>query len=309
MASGIEHVASAARAAGAEVARERAIGPSTTLRVGGEAALIVTVHDEDAIVRTVGAAYRFGVPLLVLGRGSNLLVPDSGWPGLVLRLGSGLRGIRIEGTRVVVGGAEPMPSVAVRTARAGLAGFAWGASVPGSMGGGVRMNAGAHGADMSDSLVSARVVDGRSGSVEEWDRDRFEFGYRASSLGPLMIVAQVTLRLHASSPDVELTEIETIMDWRRRNQPLDRPSCGSVFVNPPGVSAGELIERAGLKGHRHGGAQISTRHANFIVTEPGATATDVEALIALTIDRVREVTGFELRTEVVRPRPDEETER
>ena len=275
----------------------------TTLRVGGPADVLVTVDDEDALLHSVRTVVSHAVPMLVLGRGSNLLVGDAGWPGVVIRLGAGLRGISIEGTTVRCGGAEPMPSVAVRTAQAGLAGFAWGAAVPGSMGGGVRMNAGAHGADMSDALVSARVLDPAVGRIEEWRPERLALGYRHSALPEAAIVTSVTLALTTADPATVLAEIDAIRAWRREHQPLNRPSCGSVFTNPPGTSAGALIDRVGLKGTRVGGAEVSGTHANFIVTSPGACASDVEQLIALVARRVREETGIELSAEVVRPGP------
>ncbi len=275
----------------------------TTLRVGGPADVLVTVDDEDALLHSVRTVVSHAVPMLVLGRGSNLLVGDAGWPGVVIRLGAGLRGISIEGATVRCGGAEPMPSVAVRTAQAGLAGFAWGAAVPGSMGGGVRMNAGAHGADMSDALVSARVLDPAVGRIEEWGPERLAHGYRHSALPEAAIVTSVTLALTTASPATVLAEIDAIRAWRREHQPLNRPSCGSVFTNPPGTSAGALIDRVGLKGTRVGGAEVSGTHANFIVTSPGACASDVEQLIALVARRVREETGIELSAEVVRPGP------
>lgn len=275
----------------------------TTLRVGGPADVLVTVDDEDALLHSVRTVVSHAVPILVLGRGSNLLVGDAGWPGVVIRLGAGMRGISIEGMTVRCGGAEPMPSVAVRTAQAGLAGFAWGAAVPGSMGGGVRMNAGAHGADMSDALVSARVLDPAVGRIEEWGPERLALGYRHSALPEAAIVTSVTLALTTADPATVLAEIDAIRAWRREHQPLNRPSCGSVFTNPPGTSAGALIDRVGLKGTRVGGAEVSATHANFIVTSPGACASDVEQLIALVARRVREETGIELSAEVVRPGP------
>ena len=305
----IAAVAEAAEGPGAEVVLDAELALLTTLRVGGPAALLVTVDDEAALLRTVLAATEWQVPILLLGRGSNMLVADDGWPGLVLRLGRGFRGIHIDGTRVVTGGAEPMPSVAVRTAQAGLAGFAWGAAVPGSMGGGVRMNAGAHGADMSDSLVTARVLDATTGAIEDWDAERLRLAYRSSALTPASVVTEVTLDLAAAERVEVLEEIDAIRSWRREHQPLDRPSCGSVFTNPPGASAGELIERAGLKGTRVGGAEVSTMHANFIVTSPEARASDVEALIALVAGRVLSETGISLRAEVVRPSPSASSER
>jgi UDP-N-acetylmuramate dehydrogenase len=273
----------------------------TTLRVGGPARVLATIEDEAALVGVVRCAVERELPLLVLGRGSNLLVGDDGWPGIVLRLGSGLRGITVDGTSVHCGGAEPMPSVAVHTAQAGLGGFAWGCAVPGTIGGGVRMNAGAHGADMSDSVREARVVDPRTGDVETWDIERLGLTYRHSALPDAAIVTQVTLALEPADPAVVLADIDAIRAWRRANQPINRPSCGSVFTNPDGDSAGRLIDRAGLKGTRVGGAEVSMVHANFIVTRPGALAADVVALIELITDRVEAATGVVLVPEVVRP--------
>lgn len=287
--------------AGAEVTVDGELALLTTLRVGGPADVLVTVEDEPSLVRAVGAATSLGLPILVIGRGSNLLVGDRGWPGVALRLGAGFRGIHIDGTSVRTGAAEPMPSVATQTAQASLSGFAWGAAVPGSMGGGVRMNAGAHGADMSDSLVSARVLDTATGDFVLWDLERLALGYRRSALAPTSIVTEVTLELVPGDRAEVLAEIDAIRTWRREHQPLNRPSCGSVFTNPPGASAGALIEAAGLKGARIGGAEISTTHANFIVTSADARSADVEALIDLAIDRVREMNGIELHAEVVRP--------
>jgi len=286
---------------GVSLVEDAPLALHTTLRVGGPADVLVTVDDEAALVRTVRTGVAHAVPLLVLGRGSNLLVRDDGWPGIVVRLGTGLRGIMIDGTTVRCGGAEPMPSVAVRTAQSGLTGFAWGAAVPGTMGGGVRMNAGAHGADMADALVSARVLDPQVGHVEEWDPQRLALSYRHSALPVDAIVTSVTLQLDAADPATVLAEIDDIRTWRREHQPLNRPSCGSVFTNPPGESAGSLIDRLGLKGTRIGGAEVSTTHANFIVTSPGARAEDVEQLIDRIARHVHDATGIELRAEVVRP--------
>jgi len=289
---------------GATVFLDAPLAAHTTLRVGGAARVLATVDDEAALLRTTEACRAHAAPLLVLGRGSNLLVGDEGWPGVVVRLGSGFRGVDIDGTLVRCGGAEPMPAVAVRTAQAGLAGFAWGCAVPGTMGGGVRMNAGAHGGDMSDSLVDALVLDSATATLEVHDRERLGFAYRRSALSPGAVVIAVTLELVEADPEVVLAEIDGIRTWRREHQPLNRPSCGSVFTNPPGASAGALIESAGLKGARRGGAEVSETHANFIVTGPGATAGDVEALIAHVIEVVSERTGVVLETEVVRPTSD-----
>ena len=290
-------------ASGATVHRDAPLALLTTLRVGGSASLLTTVEDERTLVEVVALARARGVQLLVLGRGSNLLVDDAGWPGLVVRLGAGFRGIDIEGTSVRCGAAEPMPTVAVRTAQAGLSGFAWGCAVPGSMGGGVRMNAGAHGSDMAANIVSAEVLDPAVGLVERWSRARLALGYRRSALPPAAIVTAVTLELEHGDAGAVLAEIDTIREWRRAHQPLNLPSCGSVFTNPPGTPAGALIEAAGLKGRRVGGAEVSTTHANFIVTHEGATAADVSTLISIVQATVLAHAGVHLETEVVRTVP------
>jgi len=243
----------------------------------------------------------------VLGRGSNLLVSDEGWPGVAVRLGRGLRGIDIDGLQVRCGGAAPLPTVAVQTAEAGLAGFAWGCAVPGTIGGGVRMNAGAHGADMSDAVVEARVFDATTRTVAVWPSERLAFAYRSSALPASAVVTSVLLALRPGSSDELLAEIDRIRAWRRTHQPLNRPSCGSVFTNPPGLSAGALIESAGLKGARVGGAEVSDLHANFIVTRPGATASDVWRLIQHVRAEVARHSGVELDPEVVRLSADDPT--
>jgi UDP-N-acetylmuramate dehydrogenase len=298
-----EDVLAALVGPGVSVRVEVGLAPLTTLRVGGPARFLVTVDSEDALVRVAAVSSELGLPLLVLGRGSNLLIPDEGWPGVVLRLGAGLRGVTFEGTTVWCGGAEPLPSVAVRTAQQGLAGFAWGCAVPGTIGGGVRMNAGAHGADMASSLVSARVLDPSTGTIERWDPARLDLGYRRSALPDGAVVTAVELALEPAPAADVLAEIDRIRAWRRAHQPLSRPSCGSVFTNPPDASAGELIDRLGLKGRRVGGAEVSSLHANFIVTSPGATATDVATLIDEVRAAVQGATGIDLHPEVVRPVP------
>lgn len=303
MDSDLAEFARAVAGAGVTVETDVPFERLTTLRVGGPARIAVVVEDEASLVRVAAAATGTALPLLVVGRGSNLLMGDEGWPGIVVRLGAGFRGISIEGTRVRAGAAEPMPSVAVATAQAGLTGFAWGAAVPGSIGGGVRMNAGAHGADMAASLVVARVVDTTTGHVEERDASGLALAYRSSALAPTDVVTAVELELETAASEDVLAEIDAIRTWRREHQPLNRPSCGSVFTNPEGASAGALIERAGLKGVRIGGAEVSTMHANFIVTGPDARASDVAALIELVTERVAAHAGVTLRAEVVRPVP------
>lgn len=271
----------------------------TTLRVGGPARVLVEAADPDDLISVGRACRRHGAPWLVVGRGSNLLVPDAGWPGVAVTLGRAFRGVSIDGQDVRAGAAEPLPALAVRTGRAGLTGFAWAVAVPGTLGGAVRMNAGAHGRDMDSVLVDAEVVHLATGTARTWSRSELGLTYRHSDLPGDAVVTAARLRLEPGSPDRIAQEMDAIREWRRAHQPLHQPNCGSVFANPPGDSAGRLIDTAGGKGLRIGHARISQRHANFIVTETGASARDVRVLIGRVADLVERVHGVRLRPEVV----------
>jgi UDP-N-acetylmuramate dehydrogenase len=271
----------------------------TTLRVGGPArALVVAERDEDlAAVGRVCQAQ--GLDWLVVGRGSNLLVADEGWPGVAIQLGRGFRGLETDGELVRAGAAEPMPSLAARLAAEGYAGIAWASAVPGTLGGGVRMNAGAHGGEMADHLVDVDVVRLFSGVRETWPVDVLGLSYRHSELPDDAVVVAATLRLARGDEAQLREEIKEIRAWRREHQPINEPNCGSVFTNPPGDSAGRLVDAVGGKELEIGGARVSERHANFIVTRAGASAADVRALIATLQSRVEEEFDVRLRPEVV----------
>lgn len=272
----------------------------STLRVGGPAWVLVTA-EKDADLAAVGeVTRRYGLTRAVVGRGSNLLVDDAGFAGLVITLGRGYRGVAIEGGVVRVGAAEPLPRLAAVVADAALGGLAWACGVPGTVGGGVRMNAGAHGGEMADHLVEAEVFRLDTGVAETWPASALGLAYRRSVLPDDAVITSATLRLPPADRDEERARIAEIRRWRREHQPLNEPNCGSVFTNPPGASAGALIEEAGLKGLRVGGARVSELHANFIVTTATATAEDVAALIERVRETVREVHGVELRGEVTR---------
>lgn len=289
------------RAAGlsGEVHPGSSLAELTTLRVGGPARALV-VAERDADLAAVGAVcVDRGLPWLVVGRGSNLLVADAGWPGVAVTLGRGFRGIDVDGTRARLGAAEPLPTVAVRLADAGLGGVAWAAGVPGTVGGGVRMNAGAHGGEVADHLVEVDLVRLRTGTRETWPAAACGLSYRASDLPDDAVIVSATWELQRADRDTVRAQIREVRDWRREHQPLREPNCGSVFANPPGDSAGRLIEAVGAKGLRVGGAEVSTKHANFIVTQPGARADDVATLIATVQDRVAQAHGIRLRAEVV----------
>jgi UDP-N-acetylmuramate dehydrogenase len=289
-------VAAAAHLLGDRARRDVALGPMTTYRVGGPAALFVLVEDDAALAEVVEAVRSSGVDVLVVGRGSNLLVADRGFPGLALQLGERWADVAVHGTEVHAGAAAALPVVARRTVDAGLTGFEWAVGVPGSVGGAVRMNAGGHGSDLAASLVGVRVVDVARGEDEQVPLADLHLGYRTSSLRPEQLVLEATLRLASGDPEHGRREIAEIVRWRREHQP-GGANAGSVFTNPEGDSAGRLIEAAGAKGLRVGSAEVSTKHANFIQAAPDGSADDVLALMHEVQRRVHEHTGVQLHPE------------
>lgn len=295
-----ESVAGRLRATGAsDVVEDATLADLTTLRVGGPVAALVTAESDRDLAAVGRVAADCRLPWLVVGRGSNLLVADDGWPGIVVTLGRGFRGVEFVGTRVRAGAAEPLPALAVRVAGEGLGGFAWAAAVPGTLGGAVRMNAGAHGAEMSGALVEVEVFRLRSATREVWAASALGLRYRHSDVPDDAVVVSALLELRRADADSLRDDIRAIRQWRREHQPINEPNCGSVFTNPVGDSAGRLVDAVGGKDVAVGGARISDRHANFIVTSPGARAQDVHDLITHVQARVRDTFGVTLRPEVV----------
>ena len=276
-------------ALGGRVKQGVPLGPLTTYGVGGPAALFMEVEgpeDLDALRTACGAAavsaQAEGLPVFVIGRGSNVLVADSGFDGLVLRLGSGFSRLELpergpstggEGPAVVsAGAAVALPVLARRAADAGWRGLSWAVGVPGSVGGAVRMNVGGHGSDMASCLVRYRWVDllsGDGGTDGVW---RLAYGYRSSSVTASQVVLEADLEVTPGSAEEEQAAVASIVRWRREHQP-GGSNAGSVFTNPEGDSAGRLIEDAGLKGLRLGSAQVSEKHANFIQADKGGGRT------------------------------------
>lgn len=275
-----------------------AFGARTTLRVGGEAAEVIEVASAAELLR-VAATIDETTPVYVLGRGSNTLVADRGFDGLVIHLGGELSSIEIDADRhrLIAGAAADLPVVARRSVDAGLAGFEWAVGVPGSIGGGVRMNAGGHGSDMAASVVSVDVVDLDRQTVRRMAREELDFSYRSSAIGARQVVVSCDLELTPGDAALGREALKEIVRWRREHQP-GGANCGSVFTNPPGDSAGRLIDAAGLRGLRVGTAEVSTKHANFIQVDAGGSGDDVAALIAEVIDRVEQASGVRLATEV-----------
>lgn len=273
------------------------LGARTTYRVGGTAALLVEAADEEELLAVATAVGGAPIPVLVIGRGSNLLVADRGFAGLVVALGPGFEAIDIDGLEVVAGAAVSLPVLARRSAAAGLSGLEWAVGVPGSVGGAVRMNAGGHGSDVAATLVSYRWVDLRTAVVAEAPSARLSMAYRRTSLAPSDVVVGARFRLVGGDPDRGAAAIADIVKWRRANQP-GGSNAGSVFTNPDGDSAGRLIEAVGLKGFRLGSAEVSPKHANFIQADVGGSADDVARLIAHVRTTVAAASGVRLSTEV-----------
>ncbi len=294
---------------GERLQRDVALAPMTTYRVGGRAALFVEARSVDDLTAIADVRRRTGLAVLMIGRGSNMLVADTGFDGIavsvaelagVIDLPSG-QGSRGEGCDVDAGGGVSLPVLARRTAAAGIAGFEWAVGVPGSVGGAVRMNAGGHGSDMAASLVDVTVFDFDQTERGSFTRLAAELGmrFRASSLPPTQVVMSARLRLAYGDRAESEREIGEIVRWRREHQPGGQ-NCGSVFVNPiPGeVTAGGLIDGLGLRGLRLGTAFVSEKHANFVQATDGGSAKDVRAVIERVRSRVAEATGYQLRSEV-----------
>lgn len=291
-----EVVERAATLLGGRAQRSVPLGPRTTYRVGGAAALLVEVDGDDSLAAVVDAVVATGIDVLVVGKGSNLLVADAGFPGLALVLGDAFAEIEIQGTTVHAGAAAALPVVARRTVAAGLTGFEWAVGVPGSIGGAVRMNAGGHGADLASCLMGVRVVDLLTGEDGMVSASALDLGYRRSAIEPHHLVVSAELSLGRGDPAHGARALAEIVAWRRANQP-GGPNAGSVFTNPPGESAGRLIESVGGKGLRVGTASVSEKHANFIQADEGGRADDVRALMDLLVARVAASTGVVLHPE------------
>ncbi len=287
----------AARALGPLVRRDVDLGALTTYRVGGRAALLSRPDTRSQLARISAAVADTGVEVLVVGKGSNLLVADAGFPGLVVALGEGFAGIEVAGRSVTAGGAASYPVLARRCAAAGLTGAEWAVGVPGSVGGAVRMNAGGHGSETSQVLSSCTCFDLRTGGVARRAVETLEYSYRHSNVGSHEVVLSADFALEDGDRSASEDALGEVVRWRRANQPGGQ-NAGSVFTNPPADSAGRLVEEAGLKGFRIGSASVSPKHANFIQADNGGSADDVRSLLEEVRRLVGEQTGVWLETEV-----------
>ena len=282
------------------VRRDVPFAELTTYRLGGPAAVVVRAGTLADVERLAGALPD-EVPVLVAGRGSNLLVADEGFAGVVVVLEGDLAAVEASpgGSTVRAGGGTRLPVLARQAAAAGLGRLEFYVGIPGSVGGAVRMNAGGHGRDTAEVLRRAWVVDLATGGLQEWGPPELGFAYRRSAVGPACAVVQAEFAVAPRPADECEAEIDEVVRWRRANQP-GGSNAGSVFTNPPGDSAGRLIDACGLKGFAVGGARVSERHANFFQAEVGARAHDVVALVLEVQRRVEDETGVRLVPELRR---------
>lgn len=268
----------------------------TTIRVGGNADWLSEAGSARAVTAALAWARDADVPVAIVGKGSNLLIDDVGFRGLVIRLRGRLEGISVRGERLWCGGGASLPRAVLRAAGVGLTGLEFGASIPGTVGGAVAMNAGAYSSELKDVLEWAVIcsADGR----RRVGPDDLVFGYRSSALTAYEVVAAVSFRLNRGDPEAIKATLAQFRRHRRSTQPQGVRTFGSVFTNPQGGSSGRLLEAAGCKGLAIGGARFSPVHANFIEASPGCSSADVLALMSEGRRRVRDSGGPVLESEV-----------
>jgi UDP-N-acetylmuramate dehydrogenase len=282
---------------GARLAVSRPLADLTSFRIGGPADLFVTVQTEDELMAAMAAAHRISMPAFCLGAGTNLLISDRGMRGLVVKLGDGFTTISIESFKVIAGGAAQFGMLVEIVVEHGLAGLEFGEGIPGTVGGGLVMNAGAFGGEMAKvvTLVHGVTVEGDARALT---RDEVNFAYRRTDLPPRFVITRVDFELEPGDRETLRARVAELKAKRAARQPRDVPNAGSIFKNPPGNFAGRLLENAGLKGARLGGAAFSDQHANFIVNLGGARAAEVRALMELARNKVKETAGVWLEPEV-----------
>ncbi len=280
---------------GVPIERDVPMRTLTTFRLGGPADFVLRAQEEDQVLFACRAARELNIPVYAIGNGSNLIVRDGGLRGLVIVIGERMASVKREGTLLTAGAGIPLTDLAWEAVRLGLGGLEWACGIPGTLGGACAMNAGAYGGEMKQVLKSVRYLE--DGHIFEKGISDAEMGYRTSAYcAPERIVLSATLMLVPDDGGAKDRQ-EDYLARRREKQPLEYPSAGSVFKRPPGCFAGALIESAGLKGLRVGGAEVSVKHAGFIVNTGAATAGDVLQLIEQVKERVWKAHGVELHCE------------
>lgn len=271
----------------------------TSFRTGGNAGYFINVEDEAALKDIIYILREEAVPYYILGNGSNILVSDEGYDGVILHFAGSFTKTEIKGNRLYAGAAVPLSAAASHAAEAGLTGMEFAHGIPGTVGGALVMNAGAYGGEMSRIVESVRLLD-QDGQIHEWKAEEMEFGYRSSILKKeLLIALSAVFSLQQGIKSEIVGKMNELMAARKEKQPLEYPSAGSTFKRPEGHFAGKLIQDAGLRGYSIGGAQVSEKHCGFIINTGNATASDIYCLIREVQRKVKENSGVILEPEVI----------
>ena len=270
----------------------------TTYKIGGPAKWFAEPHSIEDLEALATALATEPMPLFVLGRGSNVVISDRGFDGLVIVLGSEFSGVAFSDSIAVAGGATPLPVLARAAVKAGCGGLEWYVGIPGSVGGAVKMNAGGHGSDTSEALIDAQVFSFDTGTIRTESNESLRFSYRSSALADRDIVVTASFKTTPVDPEEAAAVMREVSVWRRENQPGGTFNAGSVFANPPDDSAGRIIDKLGLKGLRVGTAKVSRKHANFIEADADGRAQDVLDLVRKIQQHVLKVQGVELVPEM-----------
>ena len=271
----------------------------TTFRVGGEAKLLVEISSADELTKLIPYLIRMGEPYYVKGNGSNLLVGDKGYNGVILEIASKMNSIKVEGTKITASAGVLMSQIAKAALENSLTGFEFASGIPGTIGGGVVMNAGAYDGELKDVVTLVTVCD-PDGEIYTLDNKDMEFGYRTSAIKKRpFTVLEVTIELSSGNHDDIQNKMSELNEKRRTKQPLEYPSAGSTFKRPTGYFAGKLIMDAGLRGFSIGGAAVSEKHCGFVINKGGATAADVYEVIVEVQERVKEKFDVILEPEIV----------
>lgn len=283
---------------GIEYIHDESLASHTTFKIGGPARLMVLPRSVEQIRRVVQLAKTHRMPFFVLGNGSNVLFSDEGYDGLVMKLARNFSDYKIDGNKVTAQSGALLSSICKKAARQGLAGAEFGSGIPGTVGGGIVMNAGAYDGELKDVVTSVTVMD-MDGTIYRYSNEEMRFGYRTSRVYEEgLIVLEMTMELEPGDVSAIWAKIDDFTTRRWRKQPIDLPSGGSTFKRPPGNYAGKLIEDSGCRGLRFRDAQVSTKHCGFVVNRGNATAKDVQTLIRLVQRRVKEAYGVSLEPEV-----------
>lgn len=282
------------------VYRDEPMKKHTNFRLGGPAKLLVIPETEKRLIETITTLREAQAPMLLIGNGTNLLIRDGGFPGVVVKINhQGMKTVTMEGTKIIAEAGALLSTVSKRAQQAGLSGLEFAGGIPGSLGGAVYMNAGAYGGEMKDVVSSVRILD-QSGTVSTFTREELAFGYRTSRFHQAGdIVLSVTMELIEKEPSEILATMKELDFKRTSKQPLDKPSAGSTFKRPEGDYAGRLIDAAGLRGLRYRGARVSPKHCGFVILDGEGCAKDVEVLIGMIQKTVLDQFGVYLEREVI----------